>query len=62
MQQRIGLGRNRKEKDRDDKLSKEVLGMISLGQISKAMKRVLSHGVANMNNPGIRAQIERNFH
>ena len=51
----------RSGRDEEEKLSKEVVGLITSGQISKAMNRVSSHGIADMNDPALRSQIERKY-
>ena len=44
-----------------DKKRRDVLGLISSGQISRAMQRVTSHGLASLENPAIRRQIESKY-
>ena len=39
-----------------EKRRKEVVALISSGQISRAMSRVTSHGVASMNDPAVLAR------
>ena len=40
---------------------KEVLALISAGQISRAMQRVTSHGLAKMSDPAVQAQVAAKY-
>ena len=44
-----------------DKKRRDVLALISSGQISRAMQRVTSHGLASMDDPAIRQQMESKY-
>ena len=47
--------------DEENKLRKEVLGLMENGQIGRAMDRVTTFGVADSNTPEIRDQLEVKF-
>ena len=53
------------EEDREGrelaKLRQEVLGLISYGDLSRAMSRVTSHGVGDCKDPAIQAQLSEKF-
>ena len=44
-----------------EKKRRDVLALISSGQISRAMQRVTSHGLASMDDPAIRQQMESKY-
>ena len=44
-----------------DKKRRDVLALISSGQMSRAMQRVTSHGLASMDDPAIRQQMESKY-
>ena len=49
---------NRKEDD-ENKKKRQVIKLLSKGEIHKAVSRITSKGVADIKNPDIRAQMER---
>ena len=56
--------RNEPETGREaeqEKRRKEVVALISSGQISRAMSRVTSHGVASMDDPAVLAQVAAKY-
>ena len=56
--------RNEPESGREaeqEKRRREVVALISSGQISRAMSRVTSHGVASMNDPAVLAQVAAKY-
>ena len=40
---------------------REVLGLIEAGQVSRAMQRITSHGLANIEDPNVLAQLRAKF-
>ena len=57
---RRGQGGERQEDDLNKK-RREVISLISSGQISRAMQRVTSHGLANMSDPAVMAQVKAKY-
>ena len=50
-----------KEEERMVRLRREVVSLITSGQISKAMQRVTSHGVASVSDPAVLAQLQSKY-
>ena len=40
---------------------REVLGLIEAGQVSRAMQRITSHGLADIEDPNVLAQLKEKF-
>ena len=49
------------EKEALVKLRREVLGLFSSGQIGRGMRLVTSHGLADPQDPGVRAELQQKF-
>ena len=54
-------GHRQAEGDDLEKKRRDFLTLISSGQISRAMQRVTSHGLASMDSPAIRQQMESKY-
>ena len=59
MQDRGPVARN--EEDESKYLKKTVVEFISKAEVSKAVSRLNSTGVANMSNPAVIEQMRRNY-
>ena len=62
--EREGRGRRREEREtteeeEDDRKRRKVLLHYGKGQVSKGVRTILSHGVANIDDPRVREQLER---
>ena len=53
--------REEKEEDKMARLRREVVGLINSGKISKALQRVTSCGVANIEDPAILAMLQSKY-
>ena len=59
-----GVRRRRRQDTEEEKLSrhrKETISLISQGQVSRAMRRVTSHGVASPRDPDIQDQLQSKY-
>ena len=61
-----GRRRNRREDDEDEsaasaKLRKTVLALLKRGQISRAVRRICSHGLANADDPHVQAALQAKY-
>ena len=61
-----GRRRNRREDDEDEsaasaKLRKTVLALLKRGQISRAVRRICSHGLANADDPLVQAALQAKY-
>lgn len=54
-------GRSSNQTDDTDKQRREVLGLVHSGQPGRAMRRVVSHGVADAHIPEVQAQLRQKF-
>ena len=49
------------EEERLEKLRREANGLIRDGQVSQAMRRITSYGVADINNPAVMLELKEKF-
>ena len=61
-ERRSRRGRRRGETDGEEEVRRrQVVALLSDGQISRAMTRVTSHGVASMDDPAVKAQVAAKY-
>jgi hypothetical protein len=64
VRQARGGGRDQGEEDETTaqaKLRKTVLSLLKRGQISRAVRRICSHGIANMQDPQVQAALQAKY-
>ena len=44
-----------------DRETRQAVGLIAKGQVSKAVNRINSHGMASMSDPRVKAQVQAKY-